>query len=355
MARPITGTQRGQIHAIATRHRTALLRYERLAATTMVQHYGSAWQRLRESITDMVSRYNAAVAAGEDISPSWLFQVGRWESLQRQVEMEMSRIIDVADMSIRGQQWNAVQSALQQTTEKAIATAGPAVMTTWSRLPVDAMTDLVGYLGNGSPLRTLLDELGTQASQQVRDALVRGLQLGYSPRKVAGQVRQAFGGNMARALTVSRTEMMRANREASLRQWKANDRVFSGWRWVSGKTDRTCPMCLAMDGTVHSFDEHLDDHPNGGCTDVPVLRGREDEPANWKTGDKWFEEQADATKRKILGDPRYEAYKGGKLTLQDTIGQRTSQEWGSMHYARSLKEILGEDQAKQFYKEIASD
>ena len=66
-------------------------------------------------------------------------------------------------------------------TELALAGLGvppPGVTVTWARLPREAVTDLVGFLQDGSPLRDLLDELGSEASRAVRDALVAGVATG---------------------------------------------------------------------------------------------------------------------------------------------------------------------------------
>ncbi len=99
-------------------------------------------------------------------------------------------------------------------------------------------------------------------------------------------------------------------------------------------------MCLAMDGTFHTLDEHLDDHPNGRCAMVPVLKGEEGAPPVWETGSEWLDKQPEAVQRKVLGNAGYEAYKAGAVTLQDFVGQRKSREWGTTRYALPTSTIL---------------
>jgi len=96
-------------------------------------------------------------------------------------------------------------------------------------------------------------------------------------------------------------------------------------------------MCLAMDGTEHSVSERLDDHPNGRCRAVPIVKGL---PAvQWQTGEAWLKRQPESVQRQVLGTG-YDAWHDGKVQLSDFIGQRTSREWGSTRYAKSIGAIL---------------
>ncbi len=49
--------------------------------------------------------------------------------------------------------------------------------------------------------------------------------------------------------------------------------------------------------------------------------------------------------RRVLGKAGYEAYRAGAVTLDDFVGARRSREWGTTLRARSLAQILGEDEA----------
>src|SRR5512142_3157 len=70
---------------------------------------------------------------------------------------------------------------------------------------------------HGTPLADLLAELGPEASKAVRDVLITGLALGEGPRRIGARMRSAFAGNLYRAQSVARTEILRAYREAALR------------------------------------------------------------------------------------------------------------------------------------------
>jgi hypothetical protein len=69
---------------------------------------------------------------------------------------------------------------------------------------------------------------------------------------------------------------------------------------------------------------------------------------SWETGKIWFAKQNEETKRQILGQAAYEAYRAGAVKLSDFVGQRQSATWGSTRYARSLVDILGKEKARQW-------
>jgi len=337
---------------IAEQHRRQLLQRERRAASEMVRAYGEAWKRIKARLDDLSEQIAQARARGEDVSPSWLFQFERLQVLQRQVEAEIREFARFAETRIIAEQAEAVRAAQEHAEQLTLAGLGeppPGVTVTFARLPSDAVTDLVGFLQDGSPLRALLDELGPEASKAVRDALVAGVATGQNPRVIARQIRQALGGNLVRALTISRTEILRAYRESSRRSYQANSDVVKGWVWHSALGTRTCPACWAMHGTFHQLDEHLDDHVNGRCSAIPVTKtwaelGFRDVPETSPEipeGTDLFEKLSDADKEKILGKAGFQAYKAGAVTLEDFVGRKRSREWGTMRYTRSLRDILG--------------
>ena len=256
------------IYEIAERYRKALLVSERKAATEMVRAYGESWKRIKTNLDTLTAQITAARAAGEEVSAAWLFQRDRLAGLQRQVESEIGWFAQHAEASVIAQQAEAVRAAEAHAMElmgTSLGTAPPGVMLTFNRLPSGAVQDLVGFLQDGSPLRSLLDELGPEASQGVRDALIAGVATGQGPREIARRARLAMGGNLVRALTIARTEVLRSYRESSRRSYQANDDVVKGWVWHSALGTRTCASCWALHGTFHQLDERLDDHPNGRC------------------------------------------------------------------------------------------
>lgn len=342
------------IYTVASQYRAALLRQERAAATELVKAYAEVWQTLKRRIASLADEIAQARQAGQMVNQSWLLQFNRLSSLQRQIETELRRFIAFADPLIAGQQRAAIglaQSHAEQLLlfnyQNAPADATAAVTGLFNRLPVAATQSLIGFAGNGSPLRVLLDALGEDASARVRSTLIEAVALGYGPKRIVSDVRDALGGNLSRALTIARTETIRAYREATHLGYEANRDILTGWVWAAKLDATTCLLCLAMHGSEHKADGRLESHPNCRCVMVPKTRswaelgfeGIADTSPQIETGEAWFARQDHATQKKILGLEAYRAFRAGHLQLADFIGRKRQSEWGRPYYRRSLSEI----------------
>jgi len=222
------------------------------------------------------------------------------------------------------------------------------MMNTWGVLPDDAVVALVGALQEGSPLAELLLRYGDDTAAQLGDVLVRGLASGIGARKVADEMRRVLGIPLSDALRISRTEIMRSFRAATLADYRANAHIVRGWIWHSALDRRTCMGCIAMHGTEHTLSEELDDHPNGRCAAVPITVSPRDigidlawEQEPIETGESWFERQPEAVQREMMGPGKYAAWKDGKFKVSDMVTQSTDKRWGTMRHERSLKDLLG--------------
>ena len=206
-------------------------------------------------------------------------------------------------------------------------------------LPNTALVGLVGRLQDGSPLRALLDELGPDAAKQVERALIAGVGRGIGPREVVREVRTALGGNMSRALTISRTEVVGAYRRASAEQAQARRDLLAGWTWLASvdSTDAPCVVCLAMHGTWHTMNETLDSHPNCRCSAayLPVDSMADLGP----TGEDWFEDQPDEVQRRLLGPTAHAAYLNGDVALKDFVQRVNDPRWGPGLRRRSNRDL----------------
>lgn len=342
----------GAIYEAVERFRDELLRGERAAASAMTHAYGEAWQRVRVEIERLARQYYEAQAAGREPASSWLFQRGRLASLQQQVEHELARVMQDAEAGVRAQQLEAAAAAgrhARDAVETAVgADAAVEIMPRWDMLPSEAFTSLVGFSADGTPLGNLLGALPGEAGQAVRRGLLEGLLLGHNPRRIARAIRADLGGNLARALTISRTETLRAYREATYQNYLANSELLSGWVWLSARGPRTCLICLAMDGTVHPLSERLVDHPNGRCCAAPVVKGYP--LTERQTGEQWLAGQNEYVQRQTLGDANFEVYREGRITLRDLVTAEPVEDadWGARYQRRTLTEVLGADEAQRW-------
>lgn len=244
---------------VAAAHRASLAAGEAESFGRMIDAYGRAWQNISLELGRITGAIDAATAAGEPVSPAWLHQQDRLTNLRAAVRTEVGRFAAVANNETQLAQAAAILTAPAHVVE--IAEAAGAVGD-FAAVSTEALDALVGHLADGSPLRRLFAALPGDGAQRAEEALIRGVSRGLSPRALVRDVRHVLGGNLARALTIARTETNRAYRSASQLTMEANADVLDGWRWTCARQLRTCAMCWAMDGTVHPVTATLDSHPN---------------------------------------------------------------------------------------------
>lgn len=335
----------GAIYDAVERHRADLLRLERAATADTLRAYRKVWARMRKRVQTLAKQHQAAIESGTSPDQAWIADYQRVSELMAQVDGDLRRLHDQVYRRTVTAESRAIEASGHHFRDVLAITGDaygdPGIVASFSRVPLEAMRDMVGTLRPGTPLRVLLDGLGVVASQQIREELLAGLALGEGPRAVARRIRGALGGDMARALRISRTETLRAYRTATNEHYKANDGVVNGWRWLAAKDARTCPACLALDGTWHPSSEVQQDHPNGRCTSIPALRDRDNPEgaAPWETGTQWLAKQTPEVQQQVLGKAAAEAYQQGKITLADLQGTRTSALWGTTPRVRALGEL----------------
>lgn len=326
--------------------RRALDRRDRAVASEMAQAYAQTWRRLQGQLQALLedpdhdplreARLHALIVQAETEFASW----AQWAS--RRIANEFPDIAAAAEA-------HAAQLA------EALAPSGEAaqiVADTWNRINHRALAEIVAITSPASPVMELFENLGTHAADTIASGLRAGVAQGWNPNKTARHIRDALGGDLGRALTVARTETMRAYREATRQSYLANSDIVTGWIWSAHPSTRTCAACWAMDGSHHKLDEELGSHPRCRCTMVPDLAPWGDiHPAlegmtelDHPTGAQRFAELSEAEQRTILGPTRYEAYKDGRLTLDDhpdtgVVQRRDDPVWGTTRTVRPIRDI----------------
>jgi len=100
-----------------------------------------------------------------------------------------------------------------------------------------------------------------------------------------------------------------------------------------------------MHGTVHSFDETLDDHHNGRCAMIPIVPLAESigiKPPEIEPGETVFGRLSDEEQRARMGPGKWEAWKAGKFQFSDLSQSYEDKVYGTMRGEPSLKALLGE-------------
>jgi SPP1 gp7 family putative phage head morphogenesis protein len=214
---------------------------------------------------------------------------------------------------------------------------------------------IIGKAGNGRPLAHLFDSFGSDAAKRAEQVLYSALINGDGPPAIASELADVLDTAMSQALTIARTELLGAYRDAQLANYRANGDVVGQWLWSATQDAATCAACLGMDGQVFDLDTEMDSHPNCRCSPLPVTNswdsilgplgidtsGLPDTTitANYTSGVDWFNEQDEATQERILGPAKYQAFSNGDITLSDLVGQRDAGAWGNQVYEKSLREL----------------
>lgn len=354
----------GEIFDAIERFRRELLTKERRVASELVRVYGEAWKRIRTELERIHTEYEAMKERGEKPGPDWIYQFNRARAFRDQVERELLAFAQYAEGKVREEQLEAIEAAerhAEELTRRALGKPPAGIVVDWNRIDRASVETILGMTQADSPLHTLLLSISGEGAQAAEDALVQGMLIGKNPRDVAREMRKALGTQLSRALTIARTETLRAHREATRASYQANSDIVKGWVWHSAADERSCSACWAMHGTEHKVDEILDDHPNGRCEMVPItatwgeigkrygidLSDLPDTNPEIRLGASLFMQLPAEKQIKILGPAKYAAWKDGKFTLSDLVGRKRSREWGTHRYERSLQDLIG-DKAKEY-------
>ncbi|MGB7925576.1 MAG: phage minor head protein [Pyrinomonadaceae bacterium] len=327
------------IYAIAEKQKQALLARERRASVELVSAYGRVYQRIQARVAALTAQIEEARGKGEIVSSSFLYERDRLSNLQIDIEREMRRFSVFATARVTSEQRVAVEAAAtdaQRLVGASLERSGASVGLQLARLSSSAVERMVGFSGDGSPLRTLFERIAPQMAKRITTELVSGVAEGAGVRVIAARIRERSGVGLARALLISRNEVTRAYREVSHSTFHASGDVLEGWHWSCSLSGRTCAMCIAMHGRIFPLSQKLRSHPGCRCVPVPLTKGSEPP----KSGEEWLREQEAGVQREILGDGKYAAFRDGKFQLEDLVGVRHDPQWGTTRYERSLKDML---------------
>ena len=318
-------------------------------AAQMIQEYGSTYQALQRDLNRLLRE-----AKERDLKPWQIMRMQRLKQLEAQFISNVTRFSNVAGNSITTAQRAAVGLSTQNAPLVANAALPQGVTLNtlaevglgWNRLPTEAFDAFVGISGEGKPIGNLLEPLGEEAAGNIKAAIRSGIMRGKAPGVVASDIRRVAGMPLGRALTISRTEINRAHREATRLNYYANSNIVKGWRRLASKDSTTCIACIALDGTLYENEEPIDSHPNCRCAmvpetlqysdlglDVPDLEQPPDATA-------WFNEQSASTQQKMLGKAKYDALKRGKVkSLKDFVAVKDDPVWGKTASVASDKSL----------------
>lgn len=337
-----------EVYRRAREFREQLLGADEDARRLILQAYGQAWGGIGGSLEPLI-RY--LLESKDPITESQLLRLERYQQLMDQIESQLTRFGGQVESVVSAAQRQQLTAAAFQARELlTTATGGPLGQVT-NLLPSAALENLVGVLQDGTPVSRQIAATFPGVQERVKQLLIVGLASGKGPREIARKISSALEpptgkgqgkGPLAAALRTSRTEILRAHREATRANYQQHPDIVQGWIWLSARGTHVCAACLAMDGTTHSLAEPMGTHVNCRCSMLPWLSG---DPAPTNTGQAWLERQSLAVQAEVLGrsapDPAAaKAFRAGRVRLADFVQERHSDVWGTTRTARALGEAI---------------
>lgn len=319
--------------------RAAVARITDKQTRDLVAAWANAWD---EVAPDLVGVLLEMLTAGDRVSKAQLLRSVRLQQVLRQIAGRLETLSGDAQVRIVGDLRAAIDAAGGAHASVIDSQLPPNAAITldlaqWAMVDEHAVEAIVRR--STQQITSRLRPLSREASTAVRRELIRGVASGANPRATAGRIvaraEGRFNGGLTRALSIARTETLDAHRAGALVARTQNADVLGGWQWHCELSNRSCPACIAQDGSIHPVDEPGPfDHVNGRCTALPVTKSWKDlgfdipEPPPIRTGaGDWFEQLPAADQRSILGPARYDAWRSGDYPMSSWSVTRSNDGW----------------------------
>lgn len=310
--------------------RGQLLALDDRVLTILQQAYAPSRTRLISLIDLLV----ADIESGAIVKASDITRLDRAQTLLQQLETEATRIAGLTNQIVPEAQAKAAQIAIERARVLTVAQAptaakAAAIEVNWNSLNTSAVQEVTAALSDGTPLDVYLRENVEKQVTLVQETLIDGVARGVNSADLGRQIAAQTELPLHQAMTLSRTETMRAYRGASLQSYAENSDVLEGWQWSSARGN-VCLACLAKDGTVYPLTvTFFGSHPRCRCSPIPYLHDPDGLLPHIETGREWLARQDKKTQQQVIGSKvGYDAYAKGEVGLEDFIQETQNDQWG---------------------------
>lgn len=204
-------------------------------------------------------------------------------------------------------------------------------------VPLDAALQALNLLSPDGELYKRLQVYGEFNAAQIAQGVIDAVVLGKNPKVAAAELVRLYGVPLNDALRLTRTAQLYSYRRATHVNYAANADIVPGWIWYAKLDGDTCASCWSQHGTYHGHDEELNDHHSGRCTPLPAVFGFN--PVN-VSGIEWFENLDETQQTAMLGQGKYQAWKEGKISLDQLSAEHTDDVYGTMRIEATLKSLI---------------
>lgn len=327
------------ILALSKLFKTQLAARDEVAIRRLIEAYVNLQRRLESDIEAITAKMLDA-----ELTKTEVLRLPQYKRFMAQMDDELRKYSGFVDIEL-GNNTRAELRAATIDSARLLRTAGAEVGASiqMRRVPVEVLQELLGFLDTSGPLYKRLGGLTDYVKEQVKQAILEGVGLGFNPRttaRVISNITDGLGTGLTDSMRMMRTAQLYAYREASRANYVANNDVVTGWVWYA-HLETACLSCVAQHGTEHPLEETLDDHHNGECFMVPLVIGL-DNPVEQK-GVEYFEALNEGKQRARMGDSRWQAWKDGKFEFMQISAEHQDEVYGVMRAEASLKSLIGEE------------
>lgn len=291
--------------------------------------------RLQDKADEVAKEIYALQQSGKEVTQAWLNEHAYYRALAEQADNAAGQY---AGWSANYTQQQIIKAA-KFSTDEATLIAGRLYDTTamgyFKGLPQAQVESIQAITLRDAPLDKLFKSISPNHYDELTNSLMTGLSMGMPMTEIAGLMMNVVDITYKRALLISRTEVNRAHRSATLRTYQQYEIPY--YRRIASR-GHACFACMMLDGMLYTSKEALDDHPNGACQMVPVL-DPDSKSTDWEHGKERFEKMSEAEQRKIMGNNYFDAWKRGDFTLDQMVVVRQNPVWGGSPGVRPLKEL----------------
>ncbi len=326
-----------EIYRQARAFRERLLRQEAEQWRMMARYYRDLMARVQDNIDRLVKEITKLQEAGKPVSIGRVYRLQRYQRLLVQMASELRKF---DEMMLRDIEQRKVQLGLQGIDDaaKALSKLNPGIEVRFDRLHKAAIEEASGLASDGSPLAGLFASINTELATAMSRTIVESIAMGRHPRVTARLLVKTAHLPLQRAVTIARTEQLRAYRVASLETYRQNG--VRRYQRLAARNGSVCIGCLSRDGEILEIEALLDDHPNGHCTVVPLIEGI-DMP-ELEAAERWFARQDPTTKLSIMGgsETRLKLYEGGKAGWSDLATHSDNPRWGGAWNPTPIRDLM---------------
>lgn len=297
-----------------------------------------AWRKPLEALEEVVKRITkeiqAKMDAGEFVGVEWFRELDYYKILKGQVQEQYGNLSQYAIGKVAKDQLEYAQIGAEQA--RALLQATAIGKYQFPKLPQYTIEALVSNLQQSSPLETLLRPLGAITWEHITSQLEIGLAMGKPLKEIATALAQASNLGFTRALVITRTEVLRAHRAATMEFYRKSSAVTGFKRLADARNG--CMACIAKDGELFTVREAFYDHPNGRCTLIPIVAGVA-EPT-WEPAWKRFETLPESEQKERMGIEFWHNWKEGRFTIKDLGSRTVNPIWGDSPKVTPLSQLV---------------